>query len=74
MNKPKVPRRDCKKAAVWKAYYERMAAWFQESADMLEKDYPSAAKLARRDAEHFREGASSIANRTHPNIIADDWH
>lgn len=71
--KPKPPRRDCKQASRWELYYKGMADWYQESADVLKQVYPESAQLAQRDADKFRNGATMIANNTHPNIVSGDW-
>ena len=73
MKKPKAPRCDCKQASVWKVYYLRMAAWHQESADVLAKDYPAAAKSSGLEAERYREGLALIVNKTHHSILAGEW-
>lgn len=70
---PRPPRRGCKSAAKWKAYYGSMAAWYQDIADGLAGAYQSASDGAKRDAERFRGGVEEIENGTHPNIVAGIW-
>jgi hypothetical protein len=73
MKPPNPPRRDCKKADRWKAYYSEMALWNQGIADSLKQDYPSAASDADAEAQRFREGVAEIENRTHHCILSGEW-
>lgn len=71
---PKPPRRDCRKEARWKAYYEGMADWYSRIANNLKDVYPWAAEYARRESEPFRDGAIAVKNGTHPKVLSEKSH
>lgn len=71
-NHPKAPRRDCRKAATWGAYYQRCADYYHGMFDAL-VDYPHAARHAMEEARRYQAGADEIAAGRHANQIAKVW-
>lgn len=52
-----------------------MAAWHEESADIIGVTFPDSAavRLEREEAVKFKEGADQLANKTHPNLLDGTW-